>query len=78
MKVYLFQATLTEKELEAAHVLTVVQDGTNMVYALNTSTNQMQPIVVEGDGTVVSADGAEQIVVTSVAKAIDNTEVQNS
>lgn len=38
--------SLSEKELEAAHVLTVVQDGDNMVYTYNT--NQMQHIVLEG------------------------------
>jgi len=58
-------------------VLTVVQDGTNMVYTLNTSTNQMQPLVVSSDGSMVNADGTEQIVVTTVAKS-EATEVQNT
>ncbi|XP_060607847.1 zinc finger protein 354B-like isoform X2 [Ruditapes philippinarum] len=61
--------TLTEKELEAAHVLTVVQDGDNMLYTLNPSTNQVQQIVV-------NSEQAEQVVVTTSAQS--DLEVQNS
>lgn len=32
---YLKQSTLTEKELEAAHVLTVVQDAESLLYGVN-------------------------------------------
>lgn len=62
--------TLTEKELEAAQVLTVVQDAdNNMLYTLNPSTNQVQQIVV-------TSDSKEQIVVTTNAQS--DLEVQNS
>ncbi|XP_052815985.1 zinc finger protein 45-like [Mya arenaria] len=60
--------TLTAKELEAAEVLTVVQDGHSTVYTFNGS-SELQPLV--GDGN------QKQIYVTTVPKA-EFTEVQNS
>ncbi|WAR11965.1 ZN227-like protein [Mya arenaria] len=56
------------KELEAAEVLTVVQDGHSTVYTFNGS-SELQPLV--GDGN------QKQIYVTTVPKA-EFTEVQNS
>lgn len=64
-------STLTEKELEAAHVLTVVQEGDNL-YTVNTSTNQVQQIVV----SAAKSDGS--IVVPATAAAGIKLEVQNS
>lgn len=50
-------------------MLTVVQDGDNMLYTLNPSTNQVQQIVV-------SSDSKEQVIVTTSAQS--DLEVQNS
>ncbi|KAL4234152.1 hypothetical protein ACF0H5_005805 [Mactra antiquata] len=63
--------SLTEKELEAAHVLTVVQDGDNMLYTLNPSTNTMQQIVVK-------PEESQQHVTIVTSESIESTEVQNS
>ena len=40
----IFQSTLTEKELEAAHVLTVVQDAESLLYTVNMNNTDKKPL----------------------------------
>ncbi|KAH3769966.1 zinc finger and SCAN domain-containing protein 2-like [Dreissena polymorpha] len=70
MELHEVHSTLTAKELEAAEVLTVVQDGQNMVYTITTNSDEMRPL---DDGSAEP----QYITVTSMPGQ-ESTEVQNS